>query len=340
MQGWDNEDGDVHFQRQKQMADQSIDNKKNQKYFFDLMRRIGAELQKFTQALSIESHDPCIMDLCMAPGGYTASALEVNPSATVFGVTFPAAAGGHPLQLKRNPNVHVRFTDITMEAAEIGITDVPYEHPDRGNFRTVPLLATKSKFDLVFCDGQVLRNHAIHRHPDRERHEATRLITTQMIIAVRHVKQGGTMIVLLHKVEAWQTVKLLRAFDKFSDIRLFKPTVGHASRSSFYLVAQNIRPGHASALTAKNDWLQMWKDATFHQKSMAHPDEQEFLEILESFGQKLIGLAEPIWTTQRNGIENSRWYQTSQQREEAVVKGVNEQKEQGENNSTDRNDTE
>ena len=73
---------------------------------------------------------------------------------------------------------------------------------------------------------------------------------------------------------------------------------------------------------------------------MAHPDEQEFLEILESFGQKLIGLAEPIWTTQRNGIENSRWYQTSQQREEAVVKGVNEQKEQGENNSTDRNDTE
>lgn len=166
------------------------------------------------------------MDLCMAPGGYTAWAVEVNPSATVFGVTLPMAAGGHPLLLKRSPNVHVRFTDITMEAVEIGITDIPYEHLDRENFKTVPLLAAKSKFDLVFCDGQVLRNHAVHRHPDRERHEATRLTTTQMIIATRHVKQGGTMIVLLHKVEAWQMVKMLRAFDKFSDTQLFKPRVG------------------------------------------------------------------------------------------------------------------
>ena len=292
------------------------------------MQRIGAELQNATQALSIKSHNPRIMDLCMAPGGYTASAVKVNPSATVFGVTLPVVKGGHPLLLRLSPNIHIKFTDITMEAAEIGITDVPDDHPDRGNFKTKLLLDAKSKFDLIFCDGQVLRTHACHRHPDREWHEAKRLTASQMIIAIQHVRPGGTMIVLLHKVEAWQTVKLLRAFDKFSDIQLFKPTVGHTSRSSFYMIAQNIRPDHANALTAKDGWLQIWKDATFHQKSMAFPNEQELLGILEAFGQKLIRLAEPIWATQKKGIENSSWYQTSQQREETVLNRFNAQKEQ------------
>jgi len=59
--------------------------------------------------------------------------------------------------------------------------------------------------------------------------EARRLAVTQLAIGLEHVKIGGTMVVLLHKVEATDTVSLLYRFSKFSSVKLFKPTV----KSSF-----------------------------------------------------------------------------------------------------------
>lgn len=55
MQGWDNEDGDAHFQWQKQTADRSTYNKKNQKYFFGLIRRIGAELHYLPKRFQLKA---------------------------------------------------------------------------------------------------------------------------------------------------------------------------------------------------------------------------------------------------------------------------------------------
>src|SRR2546423_6558730 len=59
-------------------------------------------------------------------------------------------------------------------------------------------------FDLVLCDGQVLRTHV--RAPYREMREARRLAVTQLAIGLEHLRIGGTMVVLLHKVEATDTV--------------------------------------------------------------------------------------------------------------------------------------
>jgi hypothetical protein len=63
--------------------------------------------------------------------------------------------------------------------------------------------------------------------------------------------------------EAWQTIKMLQAFHRLSDIQLFKPTVGHASRSSFYMFALNVEPDHPEALTAKEVSRHTWQGATF-----------------------------------------------------------------------------
>ena len=50
-------------------------------------------------------------------------------------------------------------------------------------------------FDLVICDGQVLRTHA--RAGYKEAREARKLIVTQLALGSEHVRQGETMVVLL-----------------------------------------------------------------------------------------------------------------------------------------------
>jgi hypothetical protein len=139
--------------------------------------------------------------------------------------------------------VALEFLDITMLAADMGAVVIPADHPDANNMlprRFDPF----QLFNLVLCDGQVLRTHT--RAAYREKREARRLTTTQLAISLEHVKFGGSMIVLLHKVEAVDTVSLLYMFSKFSSAKLFKPTKHHAKRSSFYMITTDIQSGRAS----------------------------------------------------------------------------------------------
>ncbi|KAK3295260.1 uncharacterized protein B0H64DRAFT_321444 [Chaetomium fimeti] len=165
--GWESKDGDTHFQQQRQRADYA--DAKTKLSFFNLMRDIGLELDKATSALTID-HDadtrPAILDLCMAPGGFAAAALHRNPSALLRGISLPRTLGGHEMLLRNwshtdpNADIYVTFRDITLLAAEMGtpLSRIPASHPDAGSFSAYrPFL--DQKFDLVFCDGQVLRTH-------------------------------------------------------------------------------------------------------------------------------------------------------------------------------------
>ena len=57
---------------------------------------------------------------------------------------------------------------------------------------------------------------------------------------LEHIKPGRTMMVLLHEVEAIDTIKLSYQFDRFSIVRLFELAPSHVERSSFYIVALDI----------------------------------------------------------------------------------------------------
>ncbi len=46
-------------------------------------------------------------------------------------------------------------------------------------------------FDLVFCDGQVLRTHSRGEH--REHGEPFRLRVSQLILALQRIDAGGTL---------------------------------------------------------------------------------------------------------------------------------------------------
>ncbi|CZT24138.1 uncharacterized protein RCC_09855 [Ramularia collo-cygni] len=197
----------------------------------------------------------------MAPGGFLSIALRRNAGSRALAFTLPTSDGGHKVLLPSTENVQVRFIDITMFAADMGVTNVPNDHEEAHNFLPRAFTQDKRMFDLAICDAQVLRTHA--RASYREAREASRLTTTQLALGLGNLKEGGTMSVLLHKVEAWRTVRLLHQFSKFSNVRLFKPLKAHTTRSSFYMVASHIRPLHIEAVRATEEWRRTWKLATF-----------------------------------------------------------------------------
>lgn len=311
--GWDNPEGDRFFQEQRRTADHA-DNK-TAKHFYKMMKDIGNDMHQLTGAFQIKSLGPdkqSILDMCMAPGGFLATALRVNPEARALGFSLPKSNGGHKVLLPKYPNVTLKFLDITMLAADMGLTDIPCDHPDARNFISSQFEPAQ-RFDLVLCDGQVLRNH--DRAAYREHREASRLTLAQLTIGLEHVKPGGTMIVLLHKVESIHTVQLLYAFEKFAAVRLYKPTRTHAKRSSFYMLATNIRVDCEEKAMATKRWKRIWKIATFGTDDMYHnamlEDVPDVEALLKEFGPTLVKLGKHIWNIQANALARAPFLRES-----------------------------
>lgn len=309
--GWDNKDADEHFAQQRHRADNADDQARHK--FFSMMREIGDEMQVATGGLHIQSEYPDVLDLCMAPGGFTASVLRHNYYAQVAGITLPENEGGHKLMVDRgfqDPRVEVTQLDITMLSSEFGVDEIPEDHPDKMKFLPGKRPYLDQRFNLVFCDGQVLRTHV--RSSYREAKEALRLISSQLVLAMQRIRAGATVIMLLHKIEAWNTIKLLFQFNKFASISLFKPVKKHASRSSFYLIARKVDPDHPGAIAAVAQWKADWKEATFNYnkdttviEEAKLRDTSEQMKVLDEFGPRLIELAEPIWARQRDALKRA-----------------------------------
>lgn len=317
--GWNNPEGDKHFEKQRNNADEAT--KKTQIKMYHLMQLIGDEIQAATGALSLPEQHAEVLDICMAPGGYSTSALKYSPHAFVAGITLPYSLGGHQVRIpygRQDPRVEVLYADITMLAEEYGVRIIPADHPDVSKFSAERPWASK-EFDLVFCDGQVLRTHATHRARYRERCEAGRLACSQLILAMQRMKPGGTLVMLLHKVEMWQTMKLLSIFDKISQLQLFKPMTCHKPRGSFYLIAKHVQPLQQEALAAVNEWKMAWKEATFPVNASREDQDRldraeknelnkEVSRLLIDFGERLIEIGEPVWQIQKDALREASWF--------------------------------
>ena len=311
--------GDSYFQKQRRTADNP--DMRTSRAFFNLMQRIGNEMHETTGVMSLVDTGN-ILDLCMAPGGYSASALKFSPWASVSGATLPEEHGGHKLLVRdgfRGASVRVWQGDLTSLVGDMGIDDgeIPERHADFGDFQKDEVWSGE-RFDLVFCDGQVLRSHSHNMAESRQLCEARRLTCSQLLIALRHVRAGGSMVVLLHKIDRWDTILTIRTFDRIASITLFKPLAAHKSRSSFYLVAKNIQPDHEDALAGIRDWTKSWKDATFHNRTgedafsgYQSADvvlKKQVMEAMDEFGERLITLGETPWKIQKEAIEKSPWF--------------------------------
>lgn len=322
LQGWKKTSGDEFFQKQRETADKT--DASIQSSFFQLMQRIGDEMQEAHRVMRLTEPGK-ILDLCMAPGGFSASALKFNPRASISGATLPEELGGYKLFVQdvfEGARVRVWYGDLTSLVGDMGMDndDIAEEHPDFGKFQKEKVWAGEL-FDLVFCDGQVLRNHSQGMTECRQHCEARRLTCSQILIALRHVKIGGSIVILLHKIGSWETVLTLRAFDQFADIAIFKPLTAHRSRSSFYLVAKNVQPHHENALKTIKTWTEAWKYPTFRawaddgQENAFSDDrndgtvlEEQVTKVMNEYGERLVTLGEHAWKIQTAAIKSSTWF--------------------------------
>ena len=274
-----------------------------------MMCQIGGELHNKTSAFTPRSATngaTQVLDICMAPGGFSSAVLKVHKNARISAMTLPKSLNGHDILLhnwKRDSRVQVHFADVTMLAAEMGVLAVPPDHPDALNFRFDRPFGHQ-RFDLIFCDGQVLRMH--QRADYRETREAWRLLTSQLVVALQRIAHDGTVVALLHKLDAWDTIALLHTLSKFSTLELFKPEKKHAVRSSFYVVAKNIQSPCAEMSVAVEGWKKEWHIATFGTDIEYAENRRKYdntvWDVLGSFGDQLVTLGEPIWRIQSNAL--------------------------------------
>lgn len=165
----------------------------------------------------------------MAPGGFLSAAMERSHGATAIAYSLPVEAGGYEVLLPQAPSIDVKMLDITMLAADMDAGDLSEGHPDLKNF--LPRQYNRFwGFDVVSCGGVVVRNHP--RAAYRVLGKTHRLSATQLDLALGHLRQCGTMVVLLHKPEVPGTIEILRLFAQSSSIQLFKSTRAHVKRSA------------------------------------------------------------------------------------------------------------
>jgi hypothetical protein len=59
--------------------------------------------------------------------------------------------------------------------------------------------------------------------PYREKCERLRLTILQLVFAMNRLKPGGSLVLLLHHVESWDTACILQTFNQFSDAQVKYP---------------------------------------------------------------------------------------------------------------------
>ncbi|KAL8870073.1 MAG: hypothetical protein Q9174_003797 [Haloplaca sp. 1 TL-2023] len=315
--GWQSATAADHFKKQRKSADKKTLG--DEEFFFGLHKKIGRELQGSGAFNLGEVTGVKTLNLCMAPGGYTVAILNKYPDAFVAGITLPHTPAcqkinGHAMKIRiapEDPRVHVHFMDITMLLSEM--TNDNYEvapsHPDAANFiRDAPFKA--KSFDLVLCDGIVLRTH--DRPEVREAQEPIRLLSMQLVYGMARIKSGGTFIILLRKVDTWDTCTILSDFCSFARVSLFKPKAAHTDRSSFYMVAKSVIPDCAAAQQFIKKWQQVWMTATFGGEQGTGTDPEapsagEVNTLLKEFGPRLMSMAGKVWAIQLEALKDAKW---------------------------------
>ncbi len=159
---------------------------------------------------------------------------------------------------------------------------------------------------------------------DRESGEATRLVTSQLVLGLQRIRSGGTMVVLLHRADAWASVLVISMFVAFVDkVELVKPKMAHRKRSTFYLVAKGVSPEHEAAIEAVSRWKEQWSLSTFGLGDVKNVlggaelemiwsgGEEKIREVLCEFGPESVRMAEPVFAIQTEALRRAPWMKTA-----------------------------
>ena len=279
-----------------------------------MMQQIAYELHQHTHAFSIKTNQPAVLDFCMAPGGFVSYIVKRYRKCSVDAFSLPPSQGGHDVLIKSgedDPRVQIHFADITMYAAQFGIETIAQDHLEQQTLLQ-PWPHEPKQYDLVLCDGQVLRTQIIPEY--RKGCEASRLTNAQLFLGLEMIKEGGTMIILPHKAYISPCFKLICMFNSFSEVQLYKSSKFHKERSWFYLIAKNVRARSPEAITAMEKFKRLWEKNTFQpqdpfKNDSEDPDTDDLRASVHEFGPRFIELARPIWQTQVTALKMALWMQ-------------------------------
>jgi hypothetical protein len=105
---------------------------------------------------------------------------------------------------------------------------------------------------------------------------------------MQRIAAGGTLVMLLHKIDSWGSAIILYTFSKFAKVQVFKPARKHSARSSFYMIAQGVQPKHEAAKRAVQEWRDVWWKTTFGGEDGTGEKEEsnnDFVsKVLDEFG--------------------------------------------------------
>ncbi|KAB5549507.1 hypothetical protein GE09DRAFT_176241 [Coniochaeta sp. 2T2.1] len=262
----------------------------------------------------------------MAPGGFSAIAIETTPTARLRALTLSPDQGGHVVMLcpkDYSNDVVVALADVTLLAVEMGVSkdEIPDHHPDAGKFRHEPIFSDISHFNLIFCGGAVTRPHREQQATYRHRVEGLRLTVSQLVVAMSRVRHGGALVVLLHRPETWNTCQVMYVLSQFSRVRSFKPGYAHATRSSFYLIAEDVESESHTAKEAVQRWKALGRRLTLDTEpgevvTGGDSDDGDGVNmisgenvdvVLGKFGRCYLHLSRPIWQAYARALKKAPW---------------------------------
>jgi hypothetical protein len=177
-------------------------------------------------------------------------------------------------------------------------------------------LIAPASFGLVLLDGHFLWEYApggpgtVGTAPQWS---AQQLLVVQLVLALHALKHGGTLVFKLTQPERLITAKLLAMLDALSaTLVTIKPRTMHASRGSFYAVAQGVGMGRGGGERAQIEYALrcVSRDiGTGGDEGTGRWMDQDDLdwvateeELCADFLPRLIELAVPVWTTQIAGL--------------------------------------
>ena len=276
---------------------------------------IGEEMDENTSVITLAAGDRGqslrVLDIGMAPGGFTQTVLHKHCDARIRGITLPSEMGGLQIMLpswKDDLRIRLEFADITMQANEMGrpATSIPTQHPDIAKFSSKRPFQDET-FDIIFCGATGATTRLEHTGAKyHESHKRLRLATSQLVFALQRLRNQGSLVLVMHKPESFDTAEVIRTFTKCSHVRLFKSKRKHTITSSFYMVATEVDTQSEEMQSAVFKWKRQWEAATFQadqEPSSASGDQVR--EMLTEFGPQLIDLATPLWKTQADALRAS-----------------------------------
>lgn len=245
------------------------------------------------------------MERRCCPGGFSSYVLRKTPEATGIGISLPTESGGYELAIPEElrPRIDLHIVDLTTFDLAPSIPKPASPAQD-----LTPLPFQLASMDLVLCDGQWVLNPDNFQRP----WNWTRLLISQLLIALRAVSPGGTIFFRLSSVERTLTGRILLAMCRIANlVRTTKSSRFQAVRSYFYVLVQRVNTDSEEYKKLVGALERLWYIMTFegaegYGRDITQDDEDMITSSEELTSEQglmnIVQLGTPVWNIQHKAL--------------------------------------